>query len=477
MTPNMTFSAEPMIRDISSTQDVSALLAAGYSTSVDEQNQLCDIGPVVAGCAGGAIGSYWPHTTVDYTVNPYEAISASGTVSINATFTQKAIAAAHLSGLALENNSVRQAYQTGTGNYQTMYAEMTGQGPPIDYQTASISLVGALATVIQTAGQWGASSLELPSSYACPNSYNNCLTVAQVASLGAALPLPPSSGGGPTPTPSPTSTPTPTASPTPTPSPTPTATPSPTPTATPTPTPAPTPTATPSPSGPPQIVQVVSASHSAPAIAATLTLRNAGDALLVVATFGGGSTSRSGSFSVSDTLGTHFDQLASQSTVTSHGDTEIGDVYLGLPPSAAGDTVIASEPGGTGSGVLELIEISGENVGSPVDAVGSDTGGSPNITGGISVSVRTPDALTSLNDLVIGLAGFYGGGGVTHQSFSPAGTHELNEPTVSTTGVSPMSLAASVQDAAALQTQSFSAQLAGSVAADSAFVVAISPER
>ena len=58
MTPNMTFTVEPMIRDVGTTSDVSALAAAGYSASVDEQNQLCDIGPVTSGCAGGAIGSY-----------------------------------------------------------------------------------------------------------------------------------------------------------------------------------------------------------------------------------------------------------------------------------------------------------------------------------------------------------------------------------------------------------------------------------
>src|SRR6202042_3199036 len=79
MTPNMTFTAEPMIRDIGSASDASALAAAGYSASVDEQNQLCDIGPVTGACAGGGIGSYWPHTTVDYTFNPYQVINSRGT--------------------------------------------------------------------------------------------------------------------------------------------------------------------------------------------------------------------------------------------------------------------------------------------------------------------------------------------------------------------------------------------------------------
>jgi hypothetical protein len=70
---------------------------------------------------------------------------------------------------------------------------------------------------------------------------------------------------------------------------------------------------------------------------------------------------------------------------------------------------------------------------------------------------------------------FYGNGGITRQSFAPAGTGEVNEQTISIAGLNPISLAFSVQDPAALASQSFGAQLAGSVAANSEFILAISP--
>jgi hypothetical protein len=220
---------------------------------------------------------------------------------------------------------------------------------------------------------------------------------------------------------------------------------------------------------------MVSAARNAPALAVTLTRRNAGDAFLVFATFGGGANTRDGFFSITDTSGTSFDQLASQSSVISHGDTEIGDVYIGLPGAATSDTVTATEPGGTGSGVLEVVEITGQSAAIPVDAVASATGGAANISGGMNVSVNTRSTLTSLSDLVFAVSAFYGNGGITRQSFSPAGTGEVNEQTISIAGLNPMSLAFSVQDPAALASQSFGAQLAGSVAANSEFILAISP--
>lgn len=222
-------------------------------------------------------------------------------------------------------------------------------------------------------------------------------------------------------------------------------------------------------------MQIVSAARIAPTVTVTLTRRNAGDAFLVFATFGGGAGTKDGAFSITDSSGTSFDQLASQSSVTSHGDTEIGDVYIGLPGAAASDNVTVNEPFGTGSGVLEVVEISGQSASVPVDAVAAATGGTANISGGTNVSVGTSSPLRSLNDLVFAVSGFYGNGAITRQSFSPAGAGEVNEQTISIAGLNPMSLACSVQDAAALASQSFSAQLAGSIAADSEFLVAISP--
>jgi hypothetical protein len=215
-------------------------------------------------------------------------------------------------------------------------------------------------------------------------------------------------------------------------------------------------------------VQIVSAEHAAPSVFVTVTPKASGDLLLVFATFGGGSSSRDGAFSLGDTSETTFEQVSTQSTVSATGDTEIGDVYLGVPTSASSDTVVANETGGTGSGILEVVEIAGANAKAPLDAAGTSAGGT-------SISVTTRSPVTSVNDLVLAVSEFYGNGGITRQSFSPAGTGEVNEPVASIAGQNPMSLAFSVQDASALAAQHFAAQLASSGGPNSEFVFAISP--
>jgi hypothetical protein len=215
-------------------------------------------------------------------------------------------------------------------------------------------------------------------------------------------------------------------------------------------------------------VQIVSTPHAAPSVFLTVTPKASGDLLLVFATFGGGSSSKDGSFSLGDTSETTFEQLSTQSSVTANGDTEIGDVYLGVPTSASSDTVVANETGGSGSGILEVVEIAGEKPTAPLDTSGTSLGGT-------SISVTTRSALTSLNDLVLAVSEFYGNGGITRQSFSPAGTGEVNEPIASIAGQNPMSLAFSVQDASALAAEHFAAQLATSGGPNTEFVFAISP--
>jgi hypothetical protein len=215
-------------------------------------------------------------------------------------------------------------------------------------------------------------------------------------------------------------------------------------------------------------VQVVSTAHAAPSVFLTVTPRSAGDLLLVFATFGGEPSSKDGVFSLGDTSETSFEQLSTQSSVSAHGDSEIGDVYLGFPASASSDTVVANETGGTGSGILEVVEIAGANATAPLDTVGTSVGGT-------SISVTTHSPVTSLNDLVLAVSEYYGNGGITRQSFSPAGTGEVNEAIASIGGQNPMSLAFSVQDASALAAQHFAAQLASNGGPNSEFVFAISP--
>jgi hypothetical protein len=215
-------------------------------------------------------------------------------------------------------------------------------------------------------------------------------------------------------------------------------------------------------------VQIVSTARAAPSVFLTVTPKASGDLLMVFATFGGGSSSRDGVFSLGDTSETTFEQLSTQSSVSVSGNVEVGDVYLGVPSSASSDTVVANETGGTGSGILEVVEIAGAKPSAPLDTVATTLGGT-------SISLATRSALTSLNDLVFAVSEFYGTGGITQQSFSPAGAGEVIEPVVSIAGQNPMSVAFSVQDAAALATQRFTARLAASGGPNSEFVFAISP--
>lgn len=212
----------------------------------------------------------------------------------------------------------------------------------------------------------------------------------------------------------------------------------------------------------------MSAVHSAPTVGVTFAPRQAGDLLLVLVTYGGGSNATSGSFSVADTVGTTFTAVATQSTVTANTTTETGNVYVGLTSATTSDSITATEPGGIGSGVLEVVEITGQSAMAPIDAVGTSAGGT-------SVSVTTQSPLTSLDDLVFAVSAYYGNGAVKHASFSPAGTGEVNEPVVTSGGQNPMSVAFSVQQSGALSVQRFTAQLPTKAAANSEFLIAISP--
>jgi hypothetical protein len=77
--------------------------------------------------------------------------------------------------------------------------------------------------------------------------------------------------------------------------------------------------------------------------------------------------------------------------------------------------------------------------------------------------------------LVFAISEYYGNGSVKHASFSPAGTGEVNEPVVASGGQNPMSVAFSVQQTGTLSVQHFTAQLPAKAAANSEFLIAISP--
>jgi len=156
MAKNTTIYNESLIRQVQNPASISALLAAGYSTAVDEQQQLQDI---------TSLGTYWKHTHVGFAFNPYQ---TANPVTQDEAFTQQLISAGRAAlgdRLVLENNSLRQGYLSGNGDYQAMYAYMCGVGGPIGFQTATLSKVGSIQAVLTGAISWGAASLELPSGY------------------------------------------------------------------------------------------------------------------------------------------------------------------------------------------------------------------------------------------------------------------------------------------------------------------------
>jgi hypothetical protein len=172
MAKNTTVYDESLIRQTQSASTVAALAAAGYSTAVDEAQQITDI---------ASLGIYWKHTRVGFAFNPYQ---TAAPVTQDETFTQQLIAsgrAALGSQLVVENNSLRQTYLTGNGDYQTMYAFMTTTGGPMGFQTATIAKVGSLAAVLTGAKAMGATSVELPTGYQAQ------FTPAQLMAAGIAL--------------------------------------------------------------------------------------------------------------------------------------------------------------------------------------------------------------------------------------------------------------------------------------------------
>ena len=169
MAKNTTVYNESLIRQIQSASTVAALGAAGYTTTVDEQQQISDL---------ASLGTYWKHTEVAFAFNPYQTASPS---TQDEAFTQQLITSGRSAlgnQLVIENNSLRQTYLTGNGDYQTMYAFMTSTGGPIGFQTATLGKVGSIEAVVIGAKSMGAASVELPTGY--PTQF----TPAQLTTLG-----------------------------------------------------------------------------------------------------------------------------------------------------------------------------------------------------------------------------------------------------------------------------------------------------
>jgi hypothetical protein len=153
---DMTVYNEPLLRQIQSPASVAGLLAAGYTTALDEQNQMADI---------AALGTYWKHTHVGFTFNPYQTVNPIGQ---DEAFTVQLMSYGRRilgSQLVLENDSLRASF-LHSGEYAAMYASMRQLGSPIGFQTAVLSKVGNLMETVQGAAALGANNVELPPGFA-----------------------------------------------------------------------------------------------------------------------------------------------------------------------------------------------------------------------------------------------------------------------------------------------------------------------
>lgn len=166
----MTIYNEPMIRQGSNKLQVAAMVAAGFDSAIDQVQQVED---------AIYLAGLWKSTTVGYALNPYQVINPIGKTDVAATIAMAEAMRTAAPGLGLENDSLRDAYITGTGVYQTMYGAMTEAGAPLGVQTATLARVGDLYATIVGAHAMGFSHVELPAGF------ETVLTVAQVATLQA----------------------------------------------------------------------------------------------------------------------------------------------------------------------------------------------------------------------------------------------------------------------------------------------------
>ena len=168
----MTVFAEPLIREVTDPTSVANLLAAGYTEAAD---QTCQEDAIAAQGA-------WVHTHSSIALNPYQAISGSGSVSIDEAYTQTLMSYCRStlgSRCTLGNNSIRTA-SLGT-QYDQMYSSMHCTGPTLYFQTAQASLVGNLQSTVLWAIGEGANDVELP------GGYSTLLTTTQMKADDLAL--------------------------------------------------------------------------------------------------------------------------------------------------------------------------------------------------------------------------------------------------------------------------------------------------
>jgi hypothetical protein len=151
-----TFYAEPFLRQWGDPTTQQNLVAAGYTAGADDacQHQEVDAHQV------------WLHTRSGLSLNPYQRIGATGTVTVDEAFTETMIGYCRTSlgeRCVLENHSIRSPLQSGP--YASMYQAIQAAGGPISYQTATPDNIGDWQATLTWAADAGASSVELNRAY------------------------------------------------------------------------------------------------------------------------------------------------------------------------------------------------------------------------------------------------------------------------------------------------------------------------
>jgi hypothetical protein len=150
-----TFFAEPFLRDKGDKGSVANMLAAGFGFNVD---QTCEREEIDA-------HKVWAHTRSDVAFSPYQNLEKKGVKSTDESFTESMMTYCRTNlgaRCVLENNAIRTPVQA---NYEAMYDRIKAMGPPMSFQTANPNKIGDLLATLTWAAQFGANSVELPSSY------------------------------------------------------------------------------------------------------------------------------------------------------------------------------------------------------------------------------------------------------------------------------------------------------------------------
>ena len=172
----MTVFAEPMIRQTGNAQNRENLLKAEYTKADD---LICQTAAIQAHDA-------WKLTHSSLAANPYQFVNPNGSPGSSVPDALAILDDCRRilgARCVLENNSLRQEYISGSGNYQTLYAGMLQRGGPIVFQTATADKVGNLPAVLDWAVLKKVAAIELP------REFPQLLTEQQITDYDRALTL------------------------------------------------------------------------------------------------------------------------------------------------------------------------------------------------------------------------------------------------------------------------------------------------